>query len=201
MEVSDGIVSNLREITIATWVKPDQLRTWSRVFDFGTNTNLNMFLTPQNGANGRLRFAITRTGASGEQRIDGTAPLPAATWSHVAVTLSGGTGILYLDGEEVGRNENMTLTPADLGFTAYTLMGWVNCDRAQQQRVVTSHMHGPEPDRSCDNAVRVTRDQGQAGHRIDAVYADVISGKTPALERPEFAKMIDAIARGRRQHP
>ena len=38
----------------------------------------------------------------------------------------------------------------------------------------------------------------QAGHQIDAMYADVISGKTPALERPEFSKMIDAITRTRK---
>lgn len=35
----------------------------------------------------------------------------------------------------------------------------------------------------------------QAGYQADAIYTDSISGKIPALERPEFAKMMDAISR------
>jgi DNA invertase Pin-like site-specific DNA recombinase len=34
-----------------------------------------------------------------------------------------------------------------------------------------------------------------AGYAPDAVYSDVISGKVAAMERPEFAKMADALAR------
>lgn len=37
-----------------------------------------------------------------------------------------------------------------------------------------------------------------AGHQIDASYADVVSGKVPAMERPEFAKLMDAIERTRK---
>lgn len=35
----------------------------------------------------------------------------------------------------------------------------------------------------------------QAGYAADTAYADTISGKVPAAERPEFAKMLDTIAR------
>ena len=35
----------------------------------------------------------------------------------------------------------------------------------------------------------------QAGYVADTVYADTISGKVPASERPEFAKMLDTIGR------
>lgn len=34
-----------------------------------------------------------------------------------------------------------------------------------------------------------------AGYQADTVYADTISGKVPAMERPEFAKMMDTIER------
>jgi len=37
-----------------------------------------------------------------------------------------------------------------------------------------------------------------AGYQVDAGYADTISGKTPAMERPEFAGMMDAIERTRK---
>ena len=44
-------------------------------------------------------------------------------WHHFAVTLSGGVGILYVDGLEVGRNSDMTLRPSDLGITSQNWVG------------------------------------------------------------------------------
>lgn len=35
----------------------------------------------------------------------------------------------------------------------------------------------------------------QAGYEADTVYRDVVSGKVPALERPEFRQMMDTIIR------
>jgi putative DNA-invertase from lambdoid prophage Rac len=35
----------------------------------------------------------------------------------------------------------------------------------------------------------------QAGYTPTAVYAETVSGRTPAAERPEFSKLLDAIAR------
>lgn len=34
-----------------------------------------------------------------------------------------------------------------------------------------------------------------AGYEADTTYEDVISGKVPAMERPEFSKMMDTIGR------
>jgi hypothetical protein len=93
------------------------------VFDFGTGINVYMFLAPQNGANGKVRFAITTTGWAGEQIIDGQSALATGAWSHVAITRSGNTGILYVNGEEVGRNSAMTLKPSSLGHTMQNYLG------------------------------------------------------------------------------
>jgi hypothetical protein len=42
----------------------------------------------------------------------------------VAVVLpSGGGGLLYVDGAEVGSNANLTLRPADLGVTPNNYLG------------------------------------------------------------------------------
>jgi hypothetical protein len=82
-----------------------------------------MFLAPQNGANGKVRFAITTTGYAGEQNIDGQSTLAMGTWSHVAITWSGNTGILYVNGVEVGRNSAMTLKPSSLGNTTQNYLG------------------------------------------------------------------------------
>ena len=117
-----GAVSALNDFTIAAWVNQTSTSAWRRVFDFGTGTTTNMFLTPQSGS-GPIRFAITTSGAGAEQRINGTAALPTGGWHHVAVTLSGGVGILYVDGVEVGRNSAMTLRPSSLGSTTQNWIG------------------------------------------------------------------------------
>src|SRR6185437_6366238 len=90
---------------------------WSRIFDFGNDTTTYMFLTPQNGSTTKLRFAITTNGPGGEQQITGTSALNVGTWYHVAITVSGNTGILYLNGAAVATNNSMSLKPSSLGST------------------------------------------------------------------------------------
>jgi hypothetical protein len=121
VNLPSGIVSSLGDFTVSTWVNPTQNSTWSRLFDFGTGTTDNMFLTVNDGTS--LRFAITTSGGGGEQRIEGTGTLPLNTWSLVTVTVSGGTGTLYVDGKVIGTNTHMTLHPADLGTTNQNWIG------------------------------------------------------------------------------
>ena len=119
-----GVVDGLADVTISTWVYLNSAGQWSRVFDFGNDTDVYMFLTPNNGVTGAVRFAITTNSNGGEDIINGAESLRTGSWTHVAVTLGGGTGILYVDGEEVGRNNSMTLTPDSLDATTNNVIGW-----------------------------------------------------------------------------
>lgn len=115
-----GMMSGINNFTIAAWVKLNNANSWSRIFDFGSGVTNYMFLTPQNGATGKVRFAIS---TGGEQLIDGTAALATGTWTHVAVTLSGSTGTLYVNGTPVGANTAMNLNPNSLGITTQNYIG------------------------------------------------------------------------------
>jgi len=143
-----GIVSGLNDFTVALWINPavyDRrdlsdpnpntdpavLNNAAAVFDFG-NPNpefgapplAQMSLTARVSNNSPVpRFAITTSGASGEQRIDGTSPLPTGEWTHIAVTRSGNTGTLYVNGAAVGSNAGMSLRPSDLGVTTGNWIG------------------------------------------------------------------------------
>ena len=118
-----GIVSALTNFTIETWVRLTSTANWTRIFDFGNGTTRYMFLTPQNGSSTRLRFAISTNSSGSEQQITGPTALPVGAWHHVAVTLNGNTGILYLNGVAVGTNAGITLRPATLGVTTNNYLG------------------------------------------------------------------------------
>lgn len=118
-----GIVNSLSNFTIVAWVKLNATANWNRIFDFGSGTTTNMFLTPQNGGNSQVRFAITTSGGGGEQQINCNTTMTTAGWYQVAVTLNGNTGILYLNGLPVGTNNAMTLRPSSLGNTANNYLG------------------------------------------------------------------------------
>ena len=118
-----GIVGTLSNFTIIMWVRLNSTANWSRIFDFGNGTTTNMFLTPQNGGSGTLRFAITTNGGGAEQQINCSSTLSTGAWHQVAVTLSGTTGILYLNGVSVGTNSGMTIKPSSLGDTVNNYLG------------------------------------------------------------------------------
>ena len=128
-DLPDGLTNSLYDFSVACWVKLNSLDNWARIFDFGGDTNVFMMLTPISGTTGYPYFAITTSGNDGEQGINGTSALATGSWQHLAVVKSANTGILYINKQEVGRNNNMSLRPADLGNTLNNYIGrsqWSN---------------------------------------------------------------------------
>jgi O-glycosyl hydrolase len=112
-----GLVNGLTNFSVSTWVKLDTISNNRRIFDFGNNTTVYMYLTPRHSSNNLLQYGITTSGTGGTQRTNGNAALPTGVWKHVAVTQSGNTVTLYVDGAQVGQNTGTTLNPNSLGNT------------------------------------------------------------------------------------
>jgi hypothetical protein len=122
VSLTADIVADISDITIAAWVYWNASQKWARVFDFGTGTGHYMMLTTRNGS-GFPRFAMTLNGGSGEQGIDSNTAMPIGQWAHVAITLSGNVGTLYVNGNAVGTNTAMVLAPFHLGSTSQNWIG------------------------------------------------------------------------------
>ena len=127
--IPTGVVSGLRDFTIALWINPAQydrthlsdaranadqatLYNGTAVFDFGQpNPQFaepalsRMYLTVRAGNDKPVpRFAITTSGVNGEQRLDAAEPLAVDRWTHVADDAIGVLGDA-LHRRRAGRDE------------------------------------------------------------------------------------------------
>jgi hypothetical protein len=117
------LVQSLNSATFATWVNwAGSGSQWCRIFDFGSSTDVYMFLTPNSGSSS-LRFAITTGSSGGESQLSRTGILSSG-WHHVAVAIDGATRAMqmYLDGQLVASGTTNTL-PSALGNTTQNYLG------------------------------------------------------------------------------
>lgn len=128
LEFDPGLFSNLGDFTMAGWVNLDEAKHWQRLFDIGADNQRFMTLVPYNSS-GQVCFIITKLGVGEghdhirlDDRLCGGSPV-IGEWMHLAITLSGQTAVLYVNGEEVARHESVRQTPAQLGVLDQAWLG------------------------------------------------------------------------------
>ncbi len=129
-----SIFNGATAITVALWIKVNTAQNWQRAFDVGINAHLDMdpntgskyfCLAPQNGTS-QIESAITANGFNNEQRLYANPIVPADGWRHVAVTLDGSQGVLYVNGPGITgttTSRTLTLRPIDLSTIDYAYLG------------------------------------------------------------------------------
>ena len=134
MDLPDGILAGIKDFTFSAFVNPQASNTWQRIFDFGYGTLENMFLTVRgddgSGGSNAVTFAITNSGNTAEEKITANVAVPANEWTHIAVTLQGSVGIMYVNGIEVARKDDFTLTPDSIGGADNNMLGDAQYDDA-----------------------------------------------------------------------
>lgn len=106
-------IADSDELTVAMWINwRTPTSQWQRIFDFGTDTDHYMFLTPNNGSTSKMRFAIKNGGE--EQYVDCSTKLSSYVWKHVAVTMGKDKTTIYVDGVEAASTSGITIKPSDI---------------------------------------------------------------------------------------
>lgn len=100
------------DFTIEAWVYINSYNSWSRLIDFANGpASDNVLVALSNETSGKPRLGIYN--GSTETAVDAPDALPMETWTHIAVTLEGTTGKMYVNGVEVTENTGMNI-PNDI---------------------------------------------------------------------------------------
>jgi hypothetical protein len=131
VQFPSGILTNLNSATIEVWVTDNGPRTWAEVFSFGGSTS-----GPNDNDNQTNYIGLIPTSGPGDMRaafkilneedvIWPFTTMPTNVEEDVALTYDNTitTGILYLNGNPVAINTNLTITPAQLGNTYNNYLG------------------------------------------------------------------------------
>jgi hypothetical protein len=122
----EGLLTGQTEMTVAAWIKVKGTTAYQRVFDFGTDSNNFMYLATTNAKNTAPRFRILSSGAASggvSQILEGSQPVVADTWTHMAMVIGPGWGAIYVNGSLEVISSAVTLRPADLGTTTSNYIG------------------------------------------------------------------------------
>lgn len=115
LQLPPGIFSGLADFTLSLWTYANSLRFDTALFFAGHDALSYMCIYPKPSKGGGMRFVICGVGHNDSQVVQAPAYMPIRRWVHVAVTLQGSTGRLYLDGKEVASSDEILLSPHQVG--------------------------------------------------------------------------------------
>jgi len=120
IDLPDGLLTGLDTVSVDFDVTIDPtLANNYFIFSLGNASDAGYVFVTGKDWEPRLRGAIT-TGASGEQNTIRAGALTTGIWKHLTYTIVGGTSaapgysVLYEDGVEVARNDDITVKPSDI---------------------------------------------------------------------------------------
>lgn len=118
VEIPQGVVSELGDFTISTWIQFNGAK--NRIFDFGSGTKSFMMLGLSNSG---LRYKITCSKGTFDHTF-ATSSWTSNKWYHIVLTQKDDVVTCYLDGESLGSETSKTkVLPSDLGTTTQNWLG------------------------------------------------------------------------------
>lgn len=115
----EGVVQDLQNFTITAWVNQNDIVIWQRLLDFGNDTTKYMYWTLNDGAGSRFALNVNNSW----QEFTATPVNDPGVWHFVAVTKTGSTAVMYIDGIKSAVSDTIDYTPSDLGPTTTNYIG------------------------------------------------------------------------------
>ena len=115
LQLPAGLFSGLDDFTVSMWAYANGLHWDTCILFAGTDANSALYISPQSGGLGRLRFGIFGATGNDQRVVEAPSAMATKRWVHVAYTHKGATGRLYFDGVEVANANTMTLSPRQVG--------------------------------------------------------------------------------------
>lgn len=94
MQLPNGIMTD--NMTITAWIKTDEVKSWSRFFDFGTDTSNNFFYSPSGGR-------VESVSGGNADTLNLTPFTNIGIWEHYAVTRTNNHVQVYRNGELISE--------------------------------------------------------------------------------------------------
>lgn len=200
VKIPNGLLKNNDNITISTYVKWNggAINQW--LYALGMNSNKYIFTTPSTGSS-MMNTAITNVsgsttgqGYTAEQQFGTITKLATNEWKHIAAVIdtNSHTAIFYLNGMEVGRNENVTIKPSDLYNASNDYSGYIG-----KSFYADPYFAGEVDDfRIYNKALSAVEINALAGHTADIIRAELTEQKTQAVIDSAEHKIIFALKSG-----
>ena len=149
------------DFTVEAWVFCRSYNNWSRLIDFADGPNLtNVYVALTAGSGGYPTMGVFAN--TGTPILTATTQLPTNQWAHLAATVHGTTGTIYINGVAVGTGvvnaaPNNLRTNNYIGRSNYAADGYANAifddvriwNVARTQSQIQAFMHhslaGTEP--------------------------------------------------------
>jgi hypothetical protein len=118
------------DFTVEGWVYVRSFNSWSRLIDFSDGPNAtNVYLALTSGSSGLPAMGVFTN--VGNPVINSSVALPLNQWAHLAATVQGTVGTIYINGVAVGsgamnRPANVVRTNNYIGRSAYVSDGYAN---------------------------------------------------------------------------
>ncbi len=110
IQVTNGVWFS-GDFTVEGWVFVRSYNSWSHFFDFGNGPKTNNVLLALTGGDGGIPVFGVYTNNNEVPSIQSSTQLPTNQWVHLAATLNGTTGTIYINGVNVASG-TLNLPPA-----------------------------------------------------------------------------------------
>ena len=107
IELPKEVLNSCDRFTAMCWIKPQEIKMWQRIFDFGPKHDQNFFFTLK-GA-GEAPMLSLHNGSL--ERFGSAKPLAEGEWQHLAVTVDGNKAAILVNGEVVASSQTITVKP------------------------------------------------------------------------------------------